>query len=114
LAEGRFLFGHRAVRDAIIEDSLYLGLPATLVFTSGLVICAGDGWVTLPVTVWNLIKQPRSVAALDWIIPYDGNGTDVPPVRAWAEAPWRYLNPGLANCQSIVWQLSVTLAMIDG
>lgn len=59
-----FLRNHRIVRSAIREDLLYFALPAILIFFTGLIVSAEDGWVDLPITLWNLIRQPRSITLL--------------------------------------------------
>jgi protein-S-isoprenylcysteine O-methyltransferase Ste14 len=59
-----FLSKHRIVRSAIREDLLYFALPAILIFTTGLVVSARDGWVDLLPTLWDLIRQPRSISVL--------------------------------------------------
>jgi protein-S-isoprenylcysteine O-methyltransferase Ste14 len=42
MAKRGFLARHGIVRNAIREDMLYFALPALLVFTAGLVVCARD------------------------------------------------------------------------
>jgi protein-S-isoprenylcysteine O-methyltransferase Ste14 len=64
MAKRGFLERHRIVRNAIREDILYFALPALLVFSAGLVVSAWDGWDGLVTTIWDLVKQPRSLYML--------------------------------------------------
>jgi protein-S-isoprenylcysteine O-methyltransferase Ste14 len=64
MAKRGFLRRHRIVRNAIREDVLYFALPAVLVFSAGLVVSAWDGWDGLVVTIWDLVRQPRSLYIL--------------------------------------------------
>ncbi len=65
MAKREFLTRHRIVRNAIREDLLYFGLPGILIFTAGLIVSARNGgWVELVPTLWNLIRQPQSIAML--------------------------------------------------
>jgi protein-S-isoprenylcysteine O-methyltransferase Ste14 len=50
MAKGGFLKRHGIVRNAIKEDMLYFALPALLVFTAGLVVCA-----------WGLVRRQESL-----------------------------------------------------
>ncbi len=64
MAKRGFLERHRIVRNAIREAILYFALPAVLVFSVGLVVSARDGWDGLVATIWNLVRQPRSLYML--------------------------------------------------
>lgn len=64
MAKRDFLRRHRIARSAIREDLLYFALPALLIFTTGLVVSAWDGWVDLLPTLWDLIQQPSSISTL--------------------------------------------------
>ena len=63
MAEGGYLAKHRIVRNAIKKDLLYFAIPALLIFTAGLAVSV-YGWVGLLETIWNLIRQPRSIVML--------------------------------------------------
>jgi protein-S-isoprenylcysteine O-methyltransferase Ste14 len=64
MANRGFLTRHRIVRGVFQEDLLYFGLPAIFICIAGLAVSARDGLVELPGTMWNLSKQPQSIALL--------------------------------------------------
>ncbi len=45
------------VRNAVKKDLLFFGIPALLVFTSGLILSARDGYDGLLTTIWDLIRH---------------------------------------------------------
>ena len=64
MAKRGFLTRHRIVRNAIREDMLYFALPAVLVFFTGLLVSARDGYDGLVATIWGLVRQPRNLYLL--------------------------------------------------
>lgn len=64
MAKHRFLEKHRIKRNAIKEDILFFGIPGLLVFTTGLVLSAMDGYDGLVGTIWNMAGHPRSLGLL--------------------------------------------------
>ncbi len=64
MAKRGFLSRHGIVRNAIREDVLYFALPALLVFTTGLVVSAKDGYNGLVAAIWDLVRQPENLYLL--------------------------------------------------
>jgi len=64
MAKRGFLSKHGIVRNAIREDVLFFAIPAVLVFFVGLVVSARDGYDGLVVTIWDLVRQQRSLYLL--------------------------------------------------
>ena len=59
-----FLRRHRIVRNAIRKDLLFFGIPAILVFFSGLILSARDGYDGLLTTIWDLVRHPEHLDKL--------------------------------------------------
>ncbi len=59
-----FLERHGIVRSSIREDIFLFGIPALLVFSTGVIVSARDGWEGLPSTLWRLIRHPRNLITL--------------------------------------------------
>ena len=61
-----FLARHRIVRNAVKQDLLQFGLPALVVFTSGLVLSGSDGWRGLAATAGSLLEWRQAPLPPAW------------------------------------------------